>query len=840
VARLSDFFTAVTGVGEQGYLEVRLKKGTRWESQYAQTPADAARLVAELRSQGDVFFGVCPRTAALPRKPSSKENVAGAKVLWADLDISEEAIEGTTAWETIRLEVLPPSYVVATGHGLHLYWLLTEFISDIAQVEDLNQTIAKNTTHADTVHDAVRIMRVPGTWNYKEEPPLKTSFVVAAPDRKYPAEAVKAFFVLQPEIRKILLTGSTAGYESRSERDWAALLALARFRAPYSAVLSLFQSLAVGDKLREAGEQYLEHSYQRAEERAQKAITLEKWGLFEHKEAYWKKARGGRDAGFEMVSTFTVEVDQILQGPEEDILIGDVVADARRWKGVQFPRSAFVTVTSLARHLKVAEWQWLGTDNDVRKLLPMLLESMPASDRRSRVAATTMLGWHRNVWVGSVQTVNSTGQVLHRKSAPIVYIDPNREAPEVHYTNLTGAPDTDLLELLESLNEKGVIWPVVSWFAATFYKPRLELLGYRFPILHLWGTRGSGKSTLLKLMQRLVGITNPVAYNCSTTNFVLLSLMGSSNAVPVALTEFRHSTLSQNDYARILRLLLMSYDAGADARGRADQTTVTYPLTAPLTLDGEDLIADAAMHERIVAINMKPGSILPGTPFNRAFRRLDANQLERQAGPLLVHSLRENPSQLLAQAQEVVSEALAERILPDRVFNNHVILGVGMLSYLRLTDRGELFTASFVKEALAQSVESIVEYSLGRTRLIVDEMVEDLVSAVAQGNARFPHKYEDIENILWIHLTTSLGWWLAKRRREGRSALEQAAIKAQLRERTQGVDGVVEPGQYVLERKGKSVRGVTMWCYGISLDACLEAGLDIPDRLNITEITVEL
>ncbi|MDP6599786.1 MAG: hypothetical protein QGI86_28645, partial [Candidatus Poribacteria bacterium] len=44
-------------------------------------------------------------------------------------------------------------------------------------------------------------------------------------------------------------------------------------------------------------------------------------------------------------------------------------------------------------------------------------------------------------------------------------------------------------------------------------------------------------------------------------------------------------------------------------RGRADQTTTEYPLTAPVAMAGEVSLSEGALLERIIAVEMSPNHL---------------------------------------------------------------------------------------------------------------------------------------------------------------------------------------------------------------------------------------
>ncbi len=81
----------------------------------------------------NVFFGLCPRERMKP----GPENIKLLTCLWAGLDLAPGGFSGreghfpgpALAAKAVRSFHLPPSIIVESGQGLHLYWLLDQVVS---------------------------------------------------------------------------------------------------------------------------------------------------------------------------------------------------------------------------------------------------------------------------------------------------------------------------------------------------------------------------------------------------------------------------------------------------------------------------------------------------------------------------------------------------------------------------------------------------------------------------------------------------------------------------------------------------------------------------------------
>jgi hypothetical protein len=129
----------------------------------------AARELAAARIErhgrhADVYVGCAPRT----RRSGRKESVGPVGALWADCD-DAAASERARAWEPA------PTMIVRSGTtgARHFYWRLYAPLPP-PRAELANLRLAKS-IGADRCHDAGRILRPPGTWNFKHQPPREVT-----------------------------------------------------------------------------------------------------------------------------------------------------------------------------------------------------------------------------------------------------------------------------------------------------------------------------------------------------------------------------------------------------------------------------------------------------------------------------------------------------------------------------------------------------------------------------------------------------------------------------------------------------------------------------------------
>jgi len=156
----------------------------------------------------NVYFGVNPCTAipatnaaGKPAKPEyvrgRVEVIAALNGLLAEFDAKDfgGSLDATLAH--VRSLALPPSVIIASGNGYHCYWLFDEpFVLDSDETRQRAVDVqARWTTFVrgdKAAKDIARVLRVPGTLNYKYEPARPVTFVEQDYNRTYTLDELQA------------------------------------------------------------------------------------------------------------------------------------------------------------------------------------------------------------------------------------------------------------------------------------------------------------------------------------------------------------------------------------------------------------------------------------------------------------------------------------------------------------------------------------------------------------------------------------------------------------------------------------------------------------------------
>ena len=148
------------------------------------------QIEALVRGKFDAYFG-CAKFGPLNNR--THENVAYVRALWMDIDCGptkavpdEKGIikgyidqaTGLTEFKKFCKNVgLPQPILVSSGYGIHAYWLLEETISRLdwePLANRLRELCVEQGLIVDpSVFEASRVLRVPGTYNFKQQEPVE-------------------------------------------------------------------------------------------------------------------------------------------------------------------------------------------------------------------------------------------------------------------------------------------------------------------------------------------------------------------------------------------------------------------------------------------------------------------------------------------------------------------------------------------------------------------------------------------------------------------------------------------------------------------------------------------
>jgi len=182
------------------------------------TAADVPGLFGQLSAANNagqnIFAGINPRQE---HGGSKAEDVRLARCLCSDWDnLSLEEVQRII--DTARLP--RPTLIIHSGHGVHAYWRFIDPVADVAEWTILQKRLIATVNSDPIVHDAPRIMRLPGFWNLKQQPAVPCYIVAADPAQRYPLATLVN--LLQP-LPAVPQNSGHAGLRTTGE-EWIDLL----------------------------------------------------------------------------------------------------------------------------------------------------------------------------------------------------------------------------------------------------------------------------------------------------------------------------------------------------------------------------------------------------------------------------------------------------------------------------------------------------------------------------------------------------------------------------------------------------------------------------------------
>lgn len=224
---LSTYFKHMPA-GHWGYIwslekDVRSgEKKKRSHSRWYRNVADMLPYIEQHLTSTDIYFGTSlsdyERGAQARVKNDDASAILGLRI---DLDIASPDVPTAhkAEWlprdfdEAMRvLDALPePTIVVHSGNGIHAHWLFdAAFVLDTPErradaqtlmddwiaiirdrADDIGREVAASVGrepeafHIDGTHDVSRVLRVPGTFNHKSEPPKLATLVLCNDEQRY-------------------------------------------------------------------------------------------------------------------------------------------------------------------------------------------------------------------------------------------------------------------------------------------------------------------------------------------------------------------------------------------------------------------------------------------------------------------------------------------------------------------------------------------------------------------------------------------------------------------------------------------------------------------------------
>jgi len=295
-----------------GEIEIRVFPTGHPEQDFFTDHRDALEKAYDLCTNGiDVYFGVNPRIGSRGKK----ENVHYVTTFHAEIDYGNDGHKKKSVHEnydqaltTIDNFSMQPTAVIHSGGGFHCYWVLEKPLPvkkhGVAAIEAVNKFLSQQLGGDPGTQDISRVLRIPGTLNFKLPDNPRPVEVISLNGPKYAGESLieqvsspsvhddkttgvepdiqsKSRLVMETPssininslpvssfIRSLIKTGNKGKYPSRSEADMAVITALVNACVSDETIKQIFQQYPIGEKYHEHNdpERYLQFNIKKARE----------------------------------------------------------------------------------------------------------------------------------------------------------------------------------------------------------------------------------------------------------------------------------------------------------------------------------------------------------------------------------------------------------------------------------------------------------------------------------------------------------------------------------------------------------------------------------------------
>jgi hypothetical protein len=176
---------------------------------FTRLPCEIRKFVSA-HARENLYFGCATRDGEGGKKTNCREVI----VLWADMDF--KGVPEAEARKRIASFPIPPTIVIESGGGFHVYWLLSapESASD-PRIEPVLRGLTEALGGDCSAAELARVLRLPGTLNFKYQPPRPVRILEMSCERRY---ALADFEKYAKRIQPQTMPGNAPGRICEGEK----------------------------------------------------------------------------------------------------------------------------------------------------------------------------------------------------------------------------------------------------------------------------------------------------------------------------------------------------------------------------------------------------------------------------------------------------------------------------------------------------------------------------------------------------------------------------------------------------------------------------------------------
>jgi len=177
------------------------------------------------KTNEDIYFGVHPSSVMKGSTEGTKlDDICSINCLYAEFDaVNFDESKSLIAAHIKELRPVP-TYIIDSGGGYHCYWILEEpFTLDTPLKREIARELQRNWVYfvggSLEVHDLARILRIPGTTNYKYDPPRPVKIAYENLDNLYKLNELQELIPEVNDHRAATKIPETARPNNLSEQE---------------------------------------------------------------------------------------------------------------------------------------------------------------------------------------------------------------------------------------------------------------------------------------------------------------------------------------------------------------------------------------------------------------------------------------------------------------------------------------------------------------------------------------------------------------------------------------------------------------------------------------------
>jgi hypothetical protein len=506
---------------------------------------------------------------------------------------------------------------------------------------------------------------------------------------------------------------------------------------------------------------------------------------------YWIRAKTGKNGemvekeGYKKISNFVIKPLLYMKCEGDDYVRAKIISKKAQQE-ITIPPQAWTSKQSFIKMLAPMGWTSFWGSNDSAQHIKGLVFGVEGLPEKRGCHA---LGRYGDLFLIGEKTISKDGFLA---DSPLVYLPRSghgkgdlierikfKEIPEEDYKDLV----SKIYKHLPKINEPLTIWPIIGWFFATPFKTLCDETENieHFPHLNLSGGPGSGKTHTGLLFWKMFGI-NSSPFAAKETNFPLLFTLSNSNAIPIFFDEYKPSQMDKRERNNFHSAVRQAYNCTTVARGKPDQTVVSYKLTAPIIIAGEGSFLEQALYQRQIPVQpQKIHKLPPGCLEN--FRELIPLDLSSFAFPFIKWCLSQDFKSLWIQANEIYHEIYKGPKLENRIEDNIKIMLLGFIAFERFGFYWELESEETIpiKEIIENTIKLLIaDTSFGALNYFLEKLS---VMAMSE-KIKYKTNYFMTDSRLYIHLSSSYSEFrrFARETELEGEILDENAYRRELRE----------------------------------------------------------